>query len=408
MKRVLIIGGGAAGYFGAITAAENNPASQVIIAEAGSRALKKVAISGGGRCNVTHACFDSQQLVQAYPRGARELRSAFSRFDPNDTIEWFNSLGVKLKTEQDGRVFPRSDSSKTIIDCFENSRKKFNIDLRLNTKVIGLQKTKDKQLTAKFSGKPYSYSENFDAVLLACGGARGGYKLAEQLGHTIEPCVPSLFTFEIKDKRLVGLSGVSVSDAGMRLSVPGNKIFTERGPLLITHWGFSGPAVIKLSAWAARALYENNYQAELTINWLPGETKKAFFNNIDEFRQQHPKKLLRKNQAAEIPNRLWENICDASDIDQNLRYSELNRKKVNQLASQLFEGCYKLIGKGAFKEEFVTCGGVRLSEVDFRSMQSKLIPGLFFAGEILDIDGITGGYNFQSAWTTGFIAGNSI
>jgi len=407
-RRVLIVGGGAAGYFGSITAAQRHPNLSIVIAEASERPLQKIAISGGGRCNVTNACFDIKELTKSYPRGQRELLGPFSRFQPRDTIEWFSARGVKLKTEEDGRMFPISDSSQTIIDCFEKARTRAKIDLRIKTKVVDLQMTKDNRLKAYLQDGGKTYSEDFDAVLLASGGTKGGHNIAKTLGHKIEPCVPSLFTFEVKDNRLNGLSGVSVPWAELRLSIGNEKTLTEAGPLLVTHWGFSGPAVIKLSAWGAKALYVNNYRAHLHINWCPNEKRDLFAKRLVSFSEANAKRLVRKNPPIQIPKRLWENLCYASRIDGDSCYAELSRSMRKALEEELFGGCYHITGKGVFKDEFVTCGGISLREVDLRTMESKLVSGLFFAGEILDIDGITGGYNFQNAWTTGFIAGSSL
>lgn len=402
MKNILLVGAGAAGYFAALRAAEVNPNSKITIIEAGSRPLQKVEISGGGRCNVTQGCFEISELLKAYPRGSKELRGAFSRFQAKDTVEWFEERGIKLKKEADGRVFPVTDKSKTIINCFENERKKHKIELLLNTKLKSLKK--EKKLIAELRFNDESRHEEFDTVLLATGGSKSGYEIAKDIGHEIEPLAPSLFTFEVNDKRLENLSGVSVTSTKLRLSLPDGTTFKDSGPLLITHWGFSGPAVIRLSAWAARELLKSDYNAELIIDW-GGKTLK---DEIEKARKELPKKLVKKSNLLPLPKRLWENLCEASGISDKVKFSELSRKMQNSLEKEIYAGSYKITGKGVFKEEFVTCGGVRLKEVDFRTMESKLVSGLYFAGEILDIDGITGGYNFQSAWTTGFIAGSAI
>jgi predicted Rossmann fold flavoprotein len=407
-KRILVIGGGAAGYFGAITAAENDPAAQVTIAEAGSRPLQKVLISGGGRCNVTQACFDVRRLIEAYPRGSRELLGPFSRFQPSDTVDWFAGRGVNLKTESDGRMFPVSDSSQTIIDCFEQAGRQARINLRLKTKVTGLRPKADTGIDAVLRHNGQSRTESFDTVLLACGGAKAGYSMAQQIGHTIESCVPSLFTFEVKDRRLDALAGVSVPAADLALALPGKPERSEHGPLLVTHWGVSGPAIIRLSAWGARDLYDSAYRGELKVSWSPTKKRGLFDGLIRAQRQENPRRLVQKHPVIDLPKRLWENLCTAADVGKDLRYADISRVRCQNLESQIFDGRYQIQGKGVFKEEFVTCGGVRLSEVNFRSMESKLVPGLFFAGEVLDIDGITGGYNFQSAWTTGYLAGLSL
>ncbi len=403
----MIIGGGAGGYFAAITAAEKLPGASVFIAEAGSKPLRKVKISGGGRCNVTHSCFEPKELTKAYPRGQKELRGAFSRFQPLDTIEWFKDRGVQLKTEGDGRIFPTSDSSSTIIECFEGLRKKLNIQLMLNNKVRSIEKQENGGFSVKIKNEKQTRLDNFDRVVLATGSTEFSYFLAESLGHTIEPLSPSLFTFVVQDPRLEGLSGLSLKNAGLELRVNGAKKLIETGPLLITHWGLSGPAIIRLSAWAARELQQANYQATLKLNWLADRSREDIQNSIELFRKESPKKLISTTPAITIPKRLWVKLVEATGAPETLTYSALSNKVAEKLIDQLSSAVFKISGKGVFKEEFVTCGGVRLSEIDFRSMESKLSPGLFFAGEVLNIDGITGGYNFQSAWTTGFIAGSS-
>ena len=407
-KRVLIIGGGAAGYFAAITAAEQSSDLEIVIAEAGKKPLQKVEISGGGRCNVTHACFDIRQLVEAYPRGHKELRGIFSRFQPRDTMEWFSARGVTLKTEEDGRVFPTSDSSRTIIDCLEKTRIRLGVDLRLATKVVDLSLEKSGKFKAIFYNLKKSHSSLFDAVVITTGSGAKGYKIARSLGHSIQPCVPSLFTFKIDDPRLFGIAGVSVPFAKIQLSVDKSKPLVETGPLLVTHWGLSGPGVIKLSAWAARGLAESDYRGKLKISWCPNESETVFLTELENHRKNSPRKQICKLPAASIPKRLWANLCQAAKIEENTPYAEMGREQVRRLAVELFTGEYQISGKGVFKEEFVTCGGVELKEVDLRRMESKLVENLFFAGEILDVDGITGGYNFQNAWSGGFIAGCSI
>ena len=407
-KRVLIVGGGAAGYFAAITVAQGNSDFKVVIVEAGARTLQKVAVSGGGRCNVTHACFDEKKLVDAYPRGHRELRGPFSRFQPRDTVKWFKSRGVKLKTEADGRMFPVSDSSRTIIDCFEKSRRDAGIELRNKTKVKSIEFSGEGGFNVNLASGGNAYFEKHDVVLIATGSSKSGHEMARELGHTIIPCVPSLFTFEISDPRLEGLAGVSVPSAEVSISFSKKDKLIETGPVLITHWGISGPGIIKLSAWGARQLYDRNYQAELKINWCANLAKGELVSQIEEFRTSQAKKLVHKHMPIILPKRLWESLCLASGIRENMRYSELNRKLSERLIEEILSGSFRIGGKGVFKDEFVTCGGVSLKEIDTRRMESKLVPNLHFAGEVLDIDGITGGYNFQNAWTTGFIAGLSI
>ena len=406
-SNIFVVGGGAAGYFAAIRAAECNPQAAITITEAGKRPLQKLSVSGGGRCNVTQACFDAGTLTASYPRGSRELLGPFHRFQPKDTVAWFKKRGVELKTESDGRMFPVTDSSATIIDCFEKARLDANIELRLNTRVKSIRKTAEGQFAVGFAKSSDAPDTKCAAVILATGGVIAGRDLASSLGHQITECVPSLFTFEIEDQRLTDLSGLSVPDALLQLNVE-NESFKQSGPLLVTHWGLSGPGVIRLSAWAAKPLAHADYQAELIVDWCPlitgAELKQAF----SEMRTSHPRKSVCGKPVIDVPKRLWASICSCLGVQQSANFAELPGKLARGIENELKQGKYKVSGKGVFKEEFVTCGGVRLSEVDFRSMESKLVPGLHFAGEILDIDGVTGGYNFQSAWTTGFVAGSAV
>jgi predicted Rossmann fold flavoprotein len=402
-NRVLVIGAGAAGYFGAISLAEQSPKTEVHLAEASGVPLKKVAISGGGRCNVTHACFDAQLLANAYPRGSKELRGPLSKFQPRDTIEWFESRGVPLKTERDGRVFPRSDTSQSIIDCLESQRKALGIRLRLNTKVTQL----NTQKSALMGPSSSTNWEDFDAVLIATGGTKIGYTMAASLGHTIEPLAPSLFTFQVNDNRLKGLSGLSVPQSKLKLLLEDRKSLKDTGPLLITHWGLSGPTVIRLSAWAARELLKSGYKAKLLVTWT-AEAPAAFDAQIQENRLQHPKRSISKHPMLAIPKRLWTSLVEAAGLPNSHTYADLSKAETTALKDQLYDSAFSITGKGVFKEEFVTCGGVSLREVDMRTMQSKIVPGIYFAGEVLDIDGITGGFNFQNAWTGSFLAGKAI
>lgn len=400
---IAVVGGGAAGYFGALAAAAAKPALSIVILEAGSQTLSKVTVSGGGRCNVTHHCFEIDALLSAYPRGAKELRSAYSRFQPRDTVDWFSRHGVQLKTEADGRTFPTTDSSQTIVDCLERAARDSGISVRKKTKVNAINR-QDQIFELRCStGETFRANQ----VLLASGGARAGFKFAEELGHSILPPVPSLFTFNIKDPRLEGLAGVSASHAALSLSVGSGKPFNSEGPLLITHWGLSGPAVLKLSAWAARELAGANYSANLNVNWLNSSTDDAL-RDLLQLKLDQPRKILRHVAPAGIVKRLWEQLLSYLEISPQLNWADISKKDCERLAHELTAGRFKVQGKGVFKEEFVTCGGVSLAEVDFRTLQSKLVPGLFFAGEVLDIDGLTGGYNFQAAWTTAYIAGSEM
>jgi hypothetical protein len=399
--RVIVVGGGAAGFLGAITAAEANPHAQVTILEASRQVLAKVRISGGGRCNVTQACFDPSGLVQNYPRGGKALLGAFTRFQAKDTVAWFNAHGVQLKTEADGRMFPITDSSETIVECLINTAKAAGVNIRTGTPIIAA-----KSLSTHFEILLKSEETlECDRLLLTTGSNPIGYKIAQDLGHTIELPVPSLFTFNIHDQKVLKLAGVSVSPVRLRLSVPGNPQLEQTGPLLITHWGFSGPAVLKLSAWGARVLHSSNYQATLFINWLPHLKPEEVRQKLLAVKTEVAKRAIALHRGVDLPHRLWQYIISRVGVTPEDRWAELSNKTLNQLVQELTQGEYQINGKGVFKEEFVTCGGVNLKEVNFKTMESRLVPGLHFAGEILDIDGVTGGFNFQSAWTTGYLAG---
>jgi hypothetical protein len=426
--QIVVIGGGAAGFFGAIAAAKANPHAHVILLEASHQPLAKVRISGGGRCNVTHACFELQELVKNYPRGGKALLGAFSRFQPQDTITWFQAHGVKLKTEADGRMFPVTDSSETIVNCLMSAAKAAGVELRTGTAVVGVKLGDRRGEVVNLSTiisvsecppipaskKPISDFEitlksgeklQCDRLLLATGSNPIGYKIAQQLGHTIEPPVPSLFTFNIKNKKLTELAGVSVNPVRLRLVVPEYPHLEQTGPLLITHWGLSGPAVLKLSAWGARMLHSSNYQATLLINWLPYLKQEQVRQQLLAVKNDSPKRLIASHRVVDLPHRLWQYIVSCVGISSENRWAELSNKTLNQLVQELTQAQYWINGKGTFKEEFVTCGGVNIKEINFKTMESKLVPGLYFAGEILDIDGVTGGFNFQSAWTTAYLAG---
>lgn len=399
-----VIGGGAAGFFGAIAAATTYPQAQVTLLEAAQRPLAKVRISGGGRCNVTHACFDPALLVQHYPRGGKALRGAFSRFQPKDTVAWFAGYGVKLKTEADGRMFPVTDDSATIVDCLLQAASDAGVNLRPHTPVLAVTRQGERFCLTLRGGEVLTV----DRLLLATGSSPQGYAIAQALGHRIEPPVPSLFTFQVTDPRLQDLAGVAVSTASLRLRVAANRPLEQTGPVLITHWGLSGPAVLKLSAWGARLLYDHHYQASLRINWVPQSKPDVLRQHLLAARTQMPRKTIAANCLVPIPRRLWERLVAAADIEPEQRWAELSNQKLNRLLQELTQGDYTVKGKGVFKEEFVTCGGVRLAEIDFKTMQSRRCAGLYLAGEVLDIDGVTGGFNFQSAWTTGWLAGQAI
>ena len=401
---VIVIGGGAAGFFGAIACAEANPKLKVTLIEAGRKPLAKVRISGGGRCNVTHHCFDPARLVEYYPRGGKALRGAFTRFQPKDTVQWYESRGVRLKTEVDGRMFPTTDDSETIIDCLMQAANKAKVTLSTGVRV---------KTVKHFAGeKSYFQVElkdgknlRCDRLLIATGSNPLGYRWAKNLGHKIEPSVPSLFTLNIKDSRLQGLAGVSVSNARIQLGSRKNKL-EQMGALLITHWGVSGPAILKLSAWGARFLYDLKYDSGLQINWLPEYNQETLKQDLTALKTNSKKKIV-NHCPLKLPKRLWQSLVNYVGITEKV-WSQISKKELNKLVTEIVAGEYQIKGKGVFKDEFVTCGGVSLKEVNFKTMESKKCPGLYFAGEVLDIDGVTGGFNFQSAWTTSWLAGVAI
>ncbi|KAF2514818.1 NAD(P)/FAD-dependent oxidoreductase [Flavobacterium salilacus subsp. salilacus] len=396
---VIIAGGGAAGFFTAINIAEANPDIKIAILERGKEVLSKVRISGGGRCNVTHACFIPNDLVKFYPRGEKELRGPFNRFCSGDTIEWFERHGVELKIEEDGRMFPVTDSSQTIIDCFQEAVKKLRIQVVTGQSIQTVYKAKE-------HWKIETQNENYvcETLVMATGSNPKMWQMMEELGHTIVPPVPSLFTFNIKDSRIKDLMGVS---AHTSVKVKGSKLEAS-DPLLITHWGMSGPGILRLSAWGARELAEKNYQFTLQVNWLNDVTVDECIDTLKDLKQEQAKKLVAKKSPFDFPNRLWENLVAASGINDTIRWADLSGKQLNELANQLVCGEFQVNGKSTFKEEFVTAGGIELKEVNFKTMESKIVEDLYFAGEILNIDAITGGFNFQNAWTGGFIVAESV
>lgn len=405
---VIVIGGGAAGFFGAIACADANPKLKVTLIEAGRKPLAKVRISGGGRCNVTHHCFDPARLVEHYPRGGKALRGAFARFQPKDTVQWYESHGVRLKTEADGRMFPTTDSSETIINCLIQAADKAGVSLRTGVGVKAVKQLCDQENKSYFQVElKNDRILKCDRLLIATGSNPLGYRWAKNLGHKIESAVPSLFTFNIKDPRLQDLAGVSVSNALVRLGTGKNKL-EQTGALLITHWGLSGPAILKLSAWGARFLYDLKYNSSLQINWLPEYNQETLKQDLAAVKETNPKRKIVNYYPLKLPKRLWQSLVNYVGINPDKVWSEISKKELNKLVIEIVQGNYKIKGKGVFKEEFVTCGGVSLKEVDFKTMESKKCPGLYFAGEILDIDGVTGGFNFQSAWTTSWLAGQAI
>jgi predicted Rossmann fold flavoprotein len=400
---VIVVGGGAAGFFGAIACAEASPGTRVTLLEKGPQFLSKVRISGGGRCNVTHACFDPREFATRYPRGDRALISVLQRFSASDTVAWFEQRGVNLKAEADGRMFPITDSSETIIDCLMRAAREAGVQVRVNCGVEQVARTAD-GFALSLSNRE---SLSCDRLLLATGGCRAAVagQLAVTLGHTLEPPVPSLFTFHIESPWLRALAGVSIEDA--EVSVPETKL-RERGPLLLTHWGLSGPVVLRLSAWGARELHARDYRFALRVNWLPQFSAEKLDAELQKRRDTNGAKLVVNTTIAPLSARLWEQLVISSGVSRETRWSSLSREQRQLLARQLTQAPLNVTGKSLNKDEFVTCGGVRLGEVNFKTMESRVCPGLYFAGELLDVDGITGGFNFQAAWATGWIAGQAM
>jgi predicted Rossmann fold flavoprotein len=402
--KIVVIGGGAAGFFGAIAVAEAHPHAQVTLLEASAQVLAKVRVSGGGRCNVTHACFDPTALVQHYPRGGKALRGPLTRFQPQDTVAWFKARGVSLKTEGDGRMFPVTDDSETIVECLVRSAQRAGVQIITGAAVTEVIPSAA-GFTVQLKGGKIMGG---DRILLTSGSNPLGYRLAASLGHQIVPPVPSLFTFKITDPRLVELAGVAVPLVRVKLLVEGQKPLEQEGPLLITHWGVSGPAVLKLSAWGARLLHDVRYQATIQVNWLPGLKTEELRDLLLKTKGEWVRKAIAKHCSVSLPQRLWQRLVESVGIDSELRWADLSKKALNLLLLELTQGQFKIQGKGVFKDEFVTCGGIPLTEVNFKTMESRCCAGLYFAGEILDVDGVTGGFNFQNAWTTGWIAGQAM
>ena len=397
---LIVVGGGAAGFFAAITCAENSGKS-VLILEKTPQLLHKVKISGGGRCNVTHDCFEPRELSRNYPRGEKSLIGPLHRFGAADTVDWFTSRGVTLKTEADGRMFPATDSSQTIVDILLGAADAAGVGVHTSEGVTSIVKNEETFELETDAGRSYTAAN----VLIATGGTRvaAGAKLAASLGHQLQPPTPSLFTFKIKDPRLDGLLGLSVSPA--EVSIQESKL-SSRGPVLITHWGMSGPGILKISAWGARELAERNYRFDISVNWLPDADPEAVV--AEKRRSEGKRQLSSRSPFASIPKRLWLRLLAAAEVPDALTWSQLSKTQATRLLSQLTAATFSVDGKSMNKDEFVTCGGVDLDEIDFRTMESKLVPGLYFAGEVIDVDGITGGFNFQNAWTSGFHAGSDI
>ncbi len=416
--QVAVIGGGAAGFFSAISVKTHHPDAKVTIYEKSDKLLSKVKVSGGGRCNVTHHCFKLSELVKFYPRGEKPLKKAFGIFSPTDTIEWFSKRGVELKTEADGRMFPTTDSSQTIIDCLMVEVQKLGIGIKTKSAIkkismkegggyfleFSSKKTHPSTPTESSSAQASQEGKYFDKVIVATGGSprTEGFNWLRELGHSIEDPVPSLFTFNMPNERIKELMGVVANPVSVR--VMGTKL-KSTGPLLITHWGMSGPAILKLSAFGARILNEMDYQFKALMNWTGDKSEKEIREILDDTVHQNPKKKVQNVNPFALAGRLWEFLLSKIEISDTMIWDNMGKKNTNRLVHVLMNDDYQVSGKTTFKEEFVTCGGISLQDVDIKTMQSRTSPNLYFAGEVLDIDGVTGGFNFQAAWTTGFIAG---
>lgn len=430
MRTLVVIGGGAAGIFCAVNAARLDPALKVILIEKTGKLLSKVKVSGGGRCNVTHACYDIGEMTRKYPRGGRFVKKAFHRWFTTDTIQWFGERGVPLKTEADGRMFPETDSSQTIIDCLMREVNKWGVEIWMKAEVEEVRREAGNGDAGGIAGdaggagvvadKPFQLRLTdgrtlaADLVCIACGGYPKSslFGWIQQLGHSIEAPVPSLFTFNIPGHPITQLMGVSVSDAQVKIA---GSALVERGPLLITHWGMSGPVILRLSAWGARELaighpptLQPDYQFSISVNWIPSFNENTLREKLQELRYEVASQKIAAKNPFGLPQRLWEHLLTASGIGAEGRWADLPARDQNRLIRNLCAGEFSVKGKTTFKEEFVTAGGVQLAEVDPLTMQSRKQPGLFFAGEILDVDGITGGFNFQHAWSSGWIAADSI
>ena len=404
--KIAVIGGGAAGFFSAISVKTHHPKARVIIFEKTKKLLSKVKISGGGRCNVTHHCFEVNELVKFYPRGGKSIRKAFNIFSTKDTIKWFEERGVALKTESDGRMFPVTNSSQTIIDCLMNEISKLGITIKTETPIKKISQ-EGIGYTLHINGKErfgIKSDQYFDKVIVATGGTprKEGFEWLSELSHTIKEPVPSLFTFNMPNEKIVELMGVVVDSVTVKIM--GTK-FKSKGPLLVTHWGMSGPAILKLSAFGARILKEKQYQFKLLVSWIGDQNEKNVRISLDKTVDDYPKKKVQNLNPFNLPGRLWIFLLKKLGIPEDMIWKNLGRKNINRIVHTLLNDEYEVSGKTTFKEEFVTCGGISLQDIDIKTMQSKRYSSLYFAGEILDIDGITGGFNFQNAWTSGFIAG---
>jgi predicted Rossmann fold flavoprotein len=403
-KTLVVAGGGAAGFFCAVTAARYNPHLKVLLVEKSGKLLSKVRISGGGRCNVTHACFSIGDMSGKYPRGSNFVKKTFHHFFTTDTIKWFEDRGVPLKTEDDGRMFPVSNSSQSVIDCLLREAEKYKVEIRLHHEIKSIVYLDNEALYRLEFGNGLQMKADFICF------ASGGYPKSSMFdwirltGHTIEEPVPSLFTFNLPGNAIVSLTGISIPTVSVKIRGTSLK---ESGPLLITHWGMSGPAILKLSAWGARVLHEKEYRFEIRVNWLGDRTDQSLREEIQYLREHAGGKKIRKNCPWELPQRFWDNMLDTCGIP-DLHWADLPSVLQNKLIQMLTSQSFEVEGKTTFKEEFVTAGGVRLSDINFNTMESKIRQGMYFAGEVLDVDGVTGGFNFQHAWTSGYIAGKSI
>jgi predicted Rossmann fold flavoprotein len=403
LKKLIIIGGGAAGFFCAVNAARMNGNLHVILIEKTGKILSKVKISGGGRCNVTHDCSSIAEMVKKYPRGANFIKKSFYHFFTSETVKWFEERGVILKTETDGRMFPVTDSSQTIIDCLSREVNRYGVEIMMNAEVKHIKSGAGKFEILLADSRQL----NADFICVACGGYNKSimFQWLTNLKHTIEEPVPSLFTFKILNNSITQLMGITVEN--VLVKIMGTRL-EESGPLLITHWGMSGPSVLMLSAWGARELAERNYIFKVVINWLPEFNEQSLKDTLQEIRFQLASQKIINRNPFKLPQRLWEYFIEEAGIKPDIRWSDLPAKEQNKLVKKLSAGEFDVQGKTTFKEEFVTAGGINLSEVDPNTMMSKIVPDLFFAGEVLNIDGVTGGYNFQNAWTTGYIAAKAI
>jgi predicted Rossmann fold flavoprotein len=397
-QKVAVIGGGAAGFFAALSAAEHHPNASVVLFEKSNKLLAKVKVSGGGRCNVTHACFSPALLSKNYPRGGKQLKKAFSSFHAEHTVNWFTSRGVPLKTEDDGRMFPQANTSQAIIDCLMNASQSAGIEIRMSSPVTAIHSSSQDHSGFELHG------ERFDRIIVATGGSpkSTGFDWLRALGHSISDPVPSLFTFNMPGESVTERMGLVVHNAIVRIQ--GTKL-SHQGPVLITHWGMSGPAVLKLSAWGARELEQRGYGFTIQVNWVGLPNEAEVLETMEAVSNEARKKKMVNACPYDLPKNFWTYLLEKSGLDPDSPWMELGKKGRNRLANTMLNDTYTVKGKTTFKEEFVTCGGVMLGEVDFKTMQSRVVPGLYFAGEVLDVDGITGGFNFQAAWTTGFVAG---